>query len=106
MSNADAIYLLADSASADYLWPCLADAMQEFSGTAVGLTTLRRLESERDAGEGDFLWLWPVAETAFLLSRVEREDPGVRCKRNVHTGPEPDRCVRGSSTANHLDCGT
>lgn len=36
-------YVLADSASADYLWPCLVDAMQEFKGGIVGLAALRTL---------------------------------------------------------------
>ncbi len=36
-------YLLADSASADYLWPCLVDAMREFEGGIVGLAALRAL---------------------------------------------------------------
>jgi sarcosine oxidase subunit gamma len=34
---------LADSASAEYLWGCLADAMDEFGGTPVGLSALRQL---------------------------------------------------------------
>jgi sarcosine oxidase, subunit gamma len=38
-----AFYLLADSASADYLWPCLVDAMQEFEGGIVGLAALQAL---------------------------------------------------------------
>lgn len=36
-------YLLADSASAEYMWACVVDAMAEFGGGPVGLTTLRRL---------------------------------------------------------------
>jgi len=36
-------YLLADSASADYLWPCLIDAMDEFEGACIGLAALRDL---------------------------------------------------------------
>ncbi len=36
-------HLLADSASADYLWDCLQDAMNEFDGGPVGLATLREL---------------------------------------------------------------
>jgi len=36
-------YLLADSASADYLWSCLEDAMAEFDGRAVGLETVRKI---------------------------------------------------------------
>ena len=38
-------YLLADSASADYLWPCLIDAMTEFKGGPVGLSALRSIGS-------------------------------------------------------------
>jgi sarcosine oxidase subunit gamma len=37
------IHLLADSASAEYLWGCLLDAMTEFDGEPVGWTALRRL---------------------------------------------------------------
>lgn len=37
-------YLLADSASSDYLWDCLLDAMMEFEGGPVGLTALQILE--------------------------------------------------------------
>jgi len=44
---APAYYVLADSASAEYLWGCLMDAMEEFSGAPVGLLALRQL-----AGEG------------------------------------------------------
>ena len=36
-------YILADSASADFLWPCLCDAMKEFDGVPVGLAALRSL---------------------------------------------------------------
>ena len=36
-------YVLADSASADFLWPCLLDAMAEFKGAPVGLKTLQAL---------------------------------------------------------------
>lgn len=36
-------YVLADSASAGYMWNCLIDAMDEFGGGPIGLTTLRRL---------------------------------------------------------------
>jgi sarcosine oxidase, subunit gamma len=38
-----AFYLLADSASAHYLWDCLQDAMDEFDGGPVGLDALRNL---------------------------------------------------------------
>lgn len=43
LGNVPAFYLLFDSASADYLWGCLTDAMSEFGGRAVGLTALRAL---------------------------------------------------------------
>ena len=36
-------HLLADSASADYLWDCLQDAMNEFDGGPIGLAALREL---------------------------------------------------------------
>ena len=36
-------YLLADSASGDYLWDCLLDAMMEFEGMPVGLAALQIL---------------------------------------------------------------
>ncbi|MBC6405221.1 MAG: sarcosine oxidase [Rhodospirillales bacterium] len=36
-------HLLADSASACYLWDCLLDAMTEFQGGPVGLTAVRAL---------------------------------------------------------------
>lgn len=39
-----AFHLLADCASAEYLWPCLLDAMAEFDGAPVGLSALRGLE--------------------------------------------------------------
>ena len=39
-----ALDLVFDSASAVYLWECLADAMAEFGGRAVGLEALRSLE--------------------------------------------------------------
>ena len=42
-----AYHLLADSASAEYLWHCALDAMMEFAGVPVGLAALRRL-----AGDG------------------------------------------------------
>ena len=38
-----AFCLLFDSASADYLWSCLRDAMSEFGGRPVGLGALREL---------------------------------------------------------------
>jgi sarcosine oxidase, subunit gamma len=36
-------HLLADSASADYLWESLLDAMTEFEGAVIGLAALRSL---------------------------------------------------------------
>lgn len=36
-----AFHVLADSASAEYLWGCIADAMEEFGGAVVGLAALR-----------------------------------------------------------------
>ncbi len=36
-------HLLFDSASADYLWGCLRDAMAEFHGQPVGLTAVQAL---------------------------------------------------------------
>ncbi len=40
-----AYHLLADSASAEYLWDCLVDAMAEFDGRAVGWSAVRELAS-------------------------------------------------------------
>lgn len=38
-----AYHLLGDSASAEYLWDCLLDAMAEFDGAPVGLAAVRAL---------------------------------------------------------------
>src|SRR5262249_60739053 len=38
-----AYHLLADSASAEYFWTCLVDAMAEFDGKPIGLAAVRRL---------------------------------------------------------------
>ena len=38
-----AYHLLGDSASAEYLWDCLLDAMAEFGGAPVGLSAVRGL---------------------------------------------------------------
>ena len=38
-----AYHLLADSASAEYFWACLTDAMAEFDGQPIGLAAVRRL---------------------------------------------------------------
>lgn len=40
-----AFHLLADSASAIYLWDCVCDAMDEFIGAPAGLAALRNLVS-------------------------------------------------------------
>jgi sarcosine oxidase subunit gamma len=39
-----AYHLLGDSASAEYLWDCLLDAMAEFDGAPVGLAAVRGLD--------------------------------------------------------------
>lgn len=45
LGNTPAFHILADSASALYLFECLSDAAQEFSGSLSSLTVLRNLES-------------------------------------------------------------
>jgi sarcosine oxidase subunit gamma len=40
INDALAFYLLAESASAEYLWDCLTDAMTEFSGAVCGIESL------------------------------------------------------------------
>ena len=51
-----AYHLLADSASAEYFWTSLIDAMAEFDGKPIGLAAVRRLLGNstlsRNAGEG------------------------------------------------------
>jgi sarcosine oxidase subunit gamma len=51
-----AYHLLADSASAEYFWTCLTDAMAEFDGKPIGLAAVRQLLGNsalsRTAGEG------------------------------------------------------
>jgi sarcosine oxidase subunit gamma len=42
-----AYHLLADSASAEYLWICLRDAMGEFDGKPIGMRTVRALASQQ-----------------------------------------------------------
>ncbi len=42
----NAFYLLGDSASAEYFWDAMFDAMREFTGGAVGLWSLRALQAE------------------------------------------------------------
>jgi len=46
LGDAPTWHLLGDSASAEYLWECLADAMAEFGGRPVGRGALQRLGSE------------------------------------------------------------
>jgi sarcosine oxidase subunit gamma len=41
-------YLLADLSSAQYLWDCLIDAMQEFNGKPIGLDALQTLQSQKN----------------------------------------------------------
>ncbi len=43
LGGVPAWHLLGDSASAEYQWGCLADAMGEFGGRPVGIDALRRL---------------------------------------------------------------
>jgi len=43
MGGTPAFHVLADSASAEFLWMCLVDAMQEFQGIPVGVDALRTL---------------------------------------------------------------
>jgi len=40
-----AYHLLADIASAEYLWTCVEDAIAEYDGGIVGLAALRSLQS-------------------------------------------------------------
>ena len=43
LGSVSAFHLLADSASAEYLWTCVLDAMAEFDGAPVGWSALRQL---------------------------------------------------------------
>lgn len=43
LGETPAFHLLFDSASADYLWGCLKDAMAQFEGQPVGLTAIQAL---------------------------------------------------------------
>jgi sarcosine oxidase subunit gamma len=43
LGGTPAFHLLADSASAEYLWTCVLDAMAEFDGAPVGWSALREL---------------------------------------------------------------
>jgi sarcosine oxidase subunit gamma len=40
IAQAGGFYLLADSASAEYFWACLTDAMAEFGGSTIGTACL------------------------------------------------------------------
>jgi len=50
-----AYHLLADSASAEYAWDCLIDAMAEFGGCPAGLSALLELGGGREAAPQDRL---------------------------------------------------
>ena len=41
ISGVEAFHILSDSASAEYLWGCLLDAMREFDGQSVGLNVIK-----------------------------------------------------------------
>jgi sarcosine oxidase subunit gamma len=43
LAGVPAFHVLADSASAEYLWGCLLDAMAEFDGAPVGWAAIRQL---------------------------------------------------------------
>ncbi|MGE0117767.1 MAG: hypothetical protein AB7S71_00875 [Dongiaceae bacterium] len=47
LSEVAAYHVLADSASAEYLWGCLLDAMAEFAGAPVGWAAVRQLAGVR-----------------------------------------------------------
>jgi len=46
LGGTPAFHLLADSASAEYLWTCVLDAMAEFDGAPVGWSALRKLTGD------------------------------------------------------------
>ena len=43
LAGAPAFHLLVDSASAEYVWRCVIDAMAEFGGRPAGLSALLEL---------------------------------------------------------------
>jgi sarcosine oxidase subunit gamma len=47
LGEVPAYHVLADSASAEYLWGCLLDAMAEFAGAPVGWAAARQLAGVR-----------------------------------------------------------
>lgn len=53
LGGVHSFYLLGDSASAEYQWDCLLDAMEEFHGEPVGWAALRKLAAEpASTGQG------------------------------------------------------
>lgn len=48
IAGALAFHLLVDSASAEYVWTCLIDAMEEFGGKPAGLAALAELASPHE----------------------------------------------------------
>lgn len=46
LGDTPAFHLMGDSASAEYLWGCLLDAMDEFEGRPIGIEALRRLDTQ------------------------------------------------------------
>ena len=51
IGNAVTFSLLADSASAEYLWDCLSDAMVEFSGAVCEVESLSSAQRGRNEGQ-------------------------------------------------------
>jgi sarcosine oxidase subunit gamma len=51
LAGAPAFHLLADSASGEYVWDCVLDAMAEFGGCAADLTALRQLAGSDGRGD-------------------------------------------------------
>ena len=51
VAGTPAFHLLADSASAEYVWDCVLDAMNEFGGGPAGLAALRELAATHESSE-------------------------------------------------------
>lgn len=51
VSGTPGFHLLADSASAEYVWDCVLDAMDEFGGRPAGLSALRELAGLHEAAD-------------------------------------------------------
>jgi sarcosine oxidase, subunit gamma len=51
LGGVPAFHLLADSASAEYVWDCVLDAMTEFGGAPAGLPALRGVAGLHESGE-------------------------------------------------------